>query len=570
MFRKFVSYYKPYKKIFTLDMIASFVFSIIGMVYPIVTRYLLNDLIPNNKFNQIIYSALILLGLYIIRMLLKYFIQYQGHVMGVWMQADMRREIFEKLQRLPYTYFDNHETGKILSRITNDLQEVSELAHHGAEYIFICGFLTIGSFIYLGTINLYLAIIIFACVPILAVISIKLRKQMNSAFYESRAAVAQINGSIQSSISGIRVTKAYNNANKELEKFEIGNQDYVKAKSKGYKAMGQFSSSTSFVTDIFYVVILLAGGIFLYNKQITFGDYSAFIVSISMFITPLTNLINFVEQYENGVTGFKRFIEIIEQDEEIDDGTKELKDVDGDIKFEHVSFEYIKDQPILNDISFEIKSGETLALVGETGGGKTSICHLIPRFYRINSGSITIDNQDINDLTLKSLRDSIGIVQQDVFLFNGTIYENILYGRLDATKEEVIEASKNANIYDFIMSLPDGFETNIGERGVKLSGGQKQRLSIARVFLKNPKILILDEATSALDNTTEFAIQKALNNLSVGRTTIVVAHRLSTVKSANKIAVIEKGKIKEMGAHLELMNRNGVYTSLYNQQFANM
>lgn len=569
MLKRFISYYKPHKKIFMLDMLASFLVAIIGLIYPIITREMLGVYIPNQQFDFIFLWGLILLALYGIRALLKFFIQYEGHVMGVKMQAQMRREMFAHLEKLPYAYYDEHETGKIMSRMTSDLMDVSELAHHGPENVFICGFLILATCIYLATIHLYLTLIIFLCVPLLALISITLRKKMNRAFMESRKNIAKINATLENSISGIRVTKAFTNAEKEEEKFEQGNQKYVKSRSMAYKTMGQFHASTAFVTDLFNIVVLIGGSLFLAKGQITFADFSAFVVSVNMFITPLTTLINFVEMYENGVTGFSRFIEIIDEPIESDkDGAIDAQQLKGEIKFEDVSFTYDDEHPVLHHINLTIPKGEKLALVGQSGGGKTTICHLIPNFYPISSGSITIDGIDIRDMTLESLRRNIGIVQQDVFLFNGSVKENILYGRLDASDEDIVEAAKRANIHDYIMEMPEGYDTQIGERGIKLSGGQKQRLSIARVFLKNPSILILDEATSALDNTTEILIQQALDELCVGRTTIVVAHRLSTVKNADEIVVVNKGEIIEQGSHEELTSKeDGIYKTLYELQF---
>lgn len=570
MFKKFISYYKPHKKMFVLDMLASLLVSIIGMSYSIITNKMLKEWVPNKNIRYIVIFGTVLLLMYLLRMLLRYFIQYYGHVIGVKMQAQMRTDLFRKLQKLPYSYFDNHETGKIMSRMTNDLMDVSELAHHGPENIFICGIMIIGSFIYLSTINFYLTLIVFACVPILVVISLILRKRMNAAFMESRKSVAVINASIESSITGIRVTKAYTNSEKEEEKFEVGNNQFVKARKKSYKAMGQFHSSTSFVTDVFNVVVLIAGGLFLYNGYIDLPDYTTFIISINLFIGPVNTLIAFIEQLQNGMTGFKRFIEIMNEQEEVEkEDAKELVVKKGNIVFENVSFSYDHSKEVLHNVSLNINEGCKLALVGPSGGGKTTICHLIPNFYKLTDGNIYIDDQNIKDVTLESLRRNIGIVQQDVFLFNGTMKENILYGRLDATDEEIIDAAKKANIHDYIMSLPEKYDTQIGERGVRLSGGQKQRLSIARVFLKNPAILILDEATSALDNTTEILIQNALDELCKGRTTLVVAHRLSTIKNADEIIVIANGTIKEQGSHEDLIEKNGIYARLYNLQFRN-
>lgn len=568
MFKRFISYYKPHKLIFSLDMGASFLVSVIGIFYPIITRQMLNQFIPDKEYKLIIISSVALITLYLIRMGLNYFIQYQGHVMGVKMQAQMRRDMFCHLQKLPYKFYDDHETGKIMSRMTNDLFEVSELAHHGPENIIISTLTIITSFVYLASINISLTLIVFLCIPFLLVISAALRKKMKTAFKKSREAIALINAALESSISGIRVTKAFTNSKNEEEKFEIGNKDFVNSRREAYKAMGQFHSSTTFITDVFNVVVLLAGGLFLYSGKINFGDYTAFIVSVNIFISPVKTLIEFMEQYQNGVTGFERFTEILDQEPEKDcEGAKDIGKVNGDIELKNVTYGYGDDKDVLRNINLKIKKGETFALVGPSGGGKTTICHLIPRFYNVEDGEILIDGKEIHSVTMESLRRNIGIVQQDVYLFNASIKENIMYGKLDATDDEVIEAAKRANIHDAIMDMPHGYDTVIGERGVRLSGGQKQRLSIARVFLKNPPILILDEATSALDNTTEILIQNSLDELCKGRTTIVVAHRLSTIKNADEIAVISNGAVIEQGRHDELINKDGMYKELYNLQF---
>ncbi|MBQ4098082.1 MAG: ABC transporter ATP-binding protein [Clostridia bacterium] len=568
MLKKFFSYYKPYKLMFTLDMLASCAVGMFGLVYPVITRTMLNDFIPAAQYDMIIIFGTALLALYFIKMLLNYFIQYQGHMIGVKMQARMRSDMFNHLQTLPYKFYDNNETGKVMSRMTNDLNDISELAHHGPENVLISGISIIAAFIYLMTINVYLTLIIFVCVPFLLIISFSVRQKMRDAFMESRKSVAQINASLESSISGIRVTKAFTNSASEKEKFEKGNNWFVEARRKAFKAMGVFHSTSTLVTEVFNVVVLIAGGLFLYAGTIAIGDYTTFIVSVNVFLAPVRQLIMFMEQYQNGVTGFKRFLEIMEAEPEKDaPDAKEVGTLDGRIRFSNVTYGYGKEKDVLHGLDLDIKKGDIYALVGPSGGGKTTVCHLIPRFYQVENGNIYIDDMDINSITAESLRKNIGIVQQDVYLFNASIKENILYGRPDATDEEVIEAAKRANIHDYVLTLEKGYDTVIGERGVKLSGGQKQRLSIARVFLKNPPILILDEATSALDNTTEILIQQSLDELCKGRTTIVVAHRLSTIKNANEIAVISDGRITERGSHEQLIAKNGDYAKLYNQQF---
>ena len=570
MLKRFLSYYKPHKKLLVLDMIAALLISLTGMVYPIITRTMLNDFIPNKLYTSIIGAGCIVLGLYILRMFLRYFVQYYGHVIGVRMQSQMRRDLFGHLEKLPFRFYDNNETGRIMTRITSDLFEVCELAHHGPENLLISSVMLVLSFVYLMTIDWILTLIIFACVPFLIIVSWHYRKAMKKAFQERRKSNATINAAVESSITGIRVTKAYTNADREMEKFVKGDIEFVNSSHDAYDAMAKFHASTSFITDIFNVFILIAGGLFLYAGRINFADYSTFIVSVALFISPVTTLIGFMEQFQNGASGFKRFVEILEEEPEKEaPDAKELTDVHGVLDFKNVTFSYDETKEVLHNVDLHVEKGCKLALVGPSGGGKTTLCHLLPNFYRLEegNGSICIDGKDIRDLRLDSIRRNIGIVQQDVFLFVGTIRENILYGRPDATEEEMFEAAKRANIHDYILTLEKGYDTEIGERGVKLSGGQKQRLSIARVFLKDPAILILDEATSALDNTTEVLIQQALDELCRGRTTLVVAHRLSTIRNADEIAVVMNGEITERGTHDQLMAKGGTYKDLYALQF---
>ncbi len=568
MIKRFVSYYKPHKTLFCLDMGAALLVALIAIVYPIVTRLMLNELIPQRNYAWIFICGMVLLGLYLIRMLLNYFIQYQGHMMGVRMQAQMRQELFAHLQRLPYCFYDRNETGKIMSRMTTDLFDISELAHHGPETVIISVISVVISFFYLGSIDWALTLIIFACVPFLVVLSVTMRKKMRDAFRRSKAATAQINADVQSSIAGIRVTKAFTNSQKEMEKFEVGNREFQVASRDGYQAMGKFHSATTLITDVFNVVILIAGGFFVYDGRISFGDYSAFVVSVNLFLNPINTLLRFTEQFQNGFAGFERFLGILEEETEEDAPEAfPLEACRGEIRFENVSYGYDRDTDVLKQVSLTIEAGKKFALVGPSGGGKTTICHLIPHFYDVEEGHIFIDDRELHTITNQSLRKQIGIVQQDIYLFNASIRDNILYGRLDATEEEVIEAAKRANIHEAILEMEDGYDTMIGERGVRLSGGQKQRISIARVFLKNPAILILDEATSALDNTTEVLIQQALDELCKGRTTLIVAHRLSTIKNADEIAVIDEGRVLEQGTHEDLLSRGGMYQELYNLQF---
>ncbi len=484
MFKRFISYYKPYKKIFALDMVAALFISLIGLLYPVLTNYILKTLIPEENLKWIIILGVVLLFSYFIRMLLRYFVQYYGHVMGVRMQADMRSQMFQKLQRLPFSYYDENETGKIMSRMTNDLMNVSELAHHGPENIFICGTTILLSFVYLMMLNWVLTLVIFTCVPLLVCISLFLRKRMNRAFMDTRKSVAEINGALESSITGIRVTKAFHNREEEIRKFELGNQQFVEARSRAYKAMGQFGSSTAFITDLFNLVVLIVGAIFIYKAfHVDYVILTTFMVSIGIFLNPLTTLINFVEQYQEGATGFKRFIEIMDTEEENEnqDAIK-VEALKGEIKFDHVSFDYETTKGVLKDVSLHIPVGRMVAFVGPSGGGKTTICHLLPHFYSITKGKITIDSYNINELDLGSLRKNIGIVQQDVFLFSGTILENIRYGRLDATDEEVYEAAKRAQIHETILSFEQAIRHKLENEELNYLAGKNNDYLLLEYF----------------------------------------------------------------------------------------
>lgn len=564
MLKRFCTYYKPHLKIFTADMAAAFLLSVCTMIYPLITRQMLIDFIPNREVKLLVIWAAVLLGIYLVKYFLNYFVTYYGHVMGVDMQATMRRDVFSHLETLPLSYFDDNKTGTIMSRIINDLMDVSELAHHGPEDLFLSIVMLVGSFIVMGSIYMPLTLIIYSLLPFMVFFALKKQKKMKDAFAASKKEVGEVNATLENSISGIRVSKAYTNSEREKELFERGNSRFVGARSLAYKAMAEFYSGMNLGMDVLRVAMYVAGGLFVFYGKIDIADFTAFSLYISLFISPIERLVGFIEQYQNGMTGFRRFIEIMDCKPESDKpGASLLENVKGDVSFENVSFSYPDGKKVLDGLSFDIEAGKTLALVGPSGGGKTTICHLIPRFYEVCGGRITIDGHDTRDVTLESLRKNIGIVSQDVFLFDSTIYDNIAYGCPDATREQIERASKLANISDYIASLPEGYDTLVGERGVRLSGGQKQRIAIARVFLKNPPILILDEATSALDNVTEMLIQKSLSELCRGRTTIVVAHRLTTVKNADEILVITDDGIAERGTHTGLLEYGGIYAGLW-------
>lgn len=570
MLRSFAHYYKPHWKLFVFDMICALVAAGCDLVYPVVSRNIINTYIPDKNIRLILTWCAALLVIYIIQTVMQYFMQYQGHIVGVRMQADMRRDVFEHLQKLPFSYFDEHKTGVIMSRIVNDLMDISEFAHHGPEDLFISLVTVVGAFIILCTVNIPLTLITFAVLPFLVLFIIKKRSAMTMAFRKNRIEIAEVNASLENSIAGIRVSRAFTGEREEEKKFAENNQRYVTVRERSYRVMAEFFSGTNFLTSLMNVVILAAGGYCVYRGVINVGDMVAYMLFINMFVNPIKKLIQFVEMFQNAITGYVRFQELMNVEPEQDEkGSIELKDVRGEIVFDDVTFHYDENKEVLSHISLTFPQGKMVAIVGPSGGGKTTLCHLIPRFYEISGGSILVDGHDIRDVTRASLRRQIGIVQQDVFLFTGTIFDNIAYGKLGASREEVYEAAKKANIHDYIMSLPEGYDTFVGERGVKLSGGQKQRISIARVFLKNPPILVLDEATSALDNVTENYIQDSLDELCKNRTTIVVAHRLSTIKNADEIIVMDRDGIEERGTHEELLARgNGIYKELYEAQFA--
>lgn len=572
MFRKFCSYYKPHLKLFMLDLFCALILSAINLIYPLIAKYIMNELAGDKtKVKLILILGGVLLIIYLIKAGLNFIIQYWGHIVGVRIQGDMRKELFQHLQKLPFEYFDENKTGTIMSRLINDLMDISELAHHGPEDIFIATITLIGSGILMAfNVDPVLTLIVFSVVPFIVLYAILTRKGMRNAFKKMREETGKINAQVESSVSGIRVSKAYTTEEYENHKFEDRNIEFKNARSGAYKQMGIFGSGMTFFTDFLYLLALVVGGIFFCYDKIDGPSFTTYILYVTNIITPIRTIVNIFEQIQSGMTGFARFMEVLSYPVEIEkENAINLKKIENNISFNNVTFGYGEDteEKVLSNLSFDIKKGTTVALVGPSGGGKTTICHLLPRFYEIMEGSITIDGIDIRDLTRSSLRRNIGIVQQDVFLFAGTIRENIAYGKIDATDEEILIAAKEANIFDYINSLPDGLDTYVGERGVKLSGGQKQRISIARAFLKNPPVLILDEATSALDNVTEMQIQKALDELSKGRTTLVVAHRLSTVKNADNIIVIDKNGIIEQGNHEELIAKNGVYANLYQYQF---
>ena len=571
MIKRFIRYYKPHLPLFLLDMLCALVVALCNLVYPRVASGIVEGFeTGNSSADAIIRSAIILAAVYILKAICQYVVGYYGHVVGVRMQADMRRDLFKKYERLPFSYFDNNKTGDLLSRLTTDLWDVSELAHHGPENVFLAVLMFIGSFIVLSSINLTLTLIMFAVVPFIILFTVLSRRKMSQAMKNSRKQMSEINSNLENSVGGVRETKAFAAEEYEICRFERTNSLFRKYRSDAMKSLGSFDSIMQLLQDILYLIIVLIGGLFLHEGRITAADFTAFLLYISMFLNPIQRFVSLFQQLQEGMSGFGRFCEIMDAEEEKDEGTVEITDIKGDLVFSDVSFGYGDGdgvEYVISSLDLDVKAGRTLALVGPSGGGKSTLCNLIPRFYNVTEGSITLDGIDTRNITLHSLRKNIGMVSQTVFLFDGSIRENIAYGLDSVSDEEVIEAAKKANIHDYIVTLKDGYDTHVGERGVKLSGGQRQRIAIARVFLKNPKLLILDEATSALDNATEMQIQASLEELSHGRTVIVVAHRLSTVKNADEIVVLDKNGIVERGNHDTLLKQNGEYKKLYDYQF---
>lgn len=569
MIRKFIGYYKPHWKLFAADLFCALMIAAVDLLFPVVSRYAMQNLLPENAYGAFFGVMGALVAAYFIRAGFQYFVNYWGHVLGVHMEADMRRELFAHLQTLPFKFYDKNRTGHLMSRVVNDLFEVVELAHHGPEDLFI-SFLTLaGALIIMLTIRWELGLLILVLVPLIILFACWRRKRMSAASRKVKERTAGINADIESSISGVRVARAFHNEAYEMEKFNRGNEKYRYAKRGFYREMGIFMSGLDFLTSIMNVAVIAFGGYLIMQGRFDYIDLITFSLYVGTFLQPIRRLSSFMEQYTVGMAGFQRFQELLAVQPDIVDtpDAHELTNVRGEVDFRDVTFSYDEGVRVLSGVNLHIPAGKTLALVGPSGGGKSTLCHLIPRFYELDAGQITIDGQDIRSLTLGSLRENVGIVQQDVMLFAGTILENIRYGRITATDEEVMEAAKKAEIHEDILQMPDGYQTYVGERGIMLSGGQKQRVSIARIFLKNPPILILDEATSALDTVTEAHIQAAFDKLSQGRTTLVIAHRLSTIRGADQIAFIDSSGIRELGTHRELMERDGAYARLYRIQF---
>lgn len=568
--KKFIHYYGPYKAVFFIDLICAAVISLVDLAYPQILRTMTKTLFTQDKdiiLHALPVIAVSLFVMYIVQSLCKYYVTYQGHMMGAKMERDMRRELFDHYQELSFSYYSRNNSGQMMSKLVSDLFDISEFAHHGPENLFISLVKIVGAFIFLFFINKKLALPLILLVIVMFVFSFRQNAKMQETFMENRRKIGDVNASLQDTLSGIRVVQSFANEDIERAKFKKSNEAFLVSKRDNYHCMGSFMSSNLFFQGMMYLVTLVYGGYLIAQGEMQTADLAMYALYIGIFISPIQILVELVEMMQKGLSGFRRFLDVMETESEIRnaDNAAELTDVKGHVRYDHVSFHYSDDEtPVLSDISIDIPAGKSIALVGPSGSGKTTICSLLPRFYDVTGGSITVDGKDIRGLTLKSLRSQIGMVQQDVYLFDGTIKDNIAYGKPGASDEEIIKAAKCASIHDFIMELPDKYDTYVGERGTRLSGGQKQRISIARVFLKNPPILILDEATSALDNESERWIQKSLEELSKNRTTITIAHRLSTIRDADEIIVITEEGIAERGTHAELLEKNGLYAAYYN------
>ena len=570
LIKEFIKYYKPHKKLFFIDIIAAFFIAIIDLLFPAISRNIINEVLPNHELNQLIKLGFLLLLLFAVSSILKYVVDYWGHVVGVRMEADMRNKLFSHIQTQDIEFFDNTKVGHLMSRIVNDLRDVSELAHHGPEDIFLSLVMLLGSAIILIKIEPTLTVVMYSYVILFVVFAIFKRKKMRDAFREVKKEIAEVNTNLENSLSGVREVKTYTNEDMEYDKFLEGNIRFKNSRENAFKTMAEFSSGMDFLMKALNVLIISFGGYFIIKGRMNYGDFIAFLLYSNLFIQPIKRLTQFTQQFQQGMSGFERYFEIMKIEPKIKDSKNAVtfEGFENVIEYKNVGFKYSDHgECVLDNINLKLKKGNTLALVGPSGGGKTTISNLMPRFYDITNGEILIDNVNIKDMQIKSLREKIGFVQQNIFLFTGSFKDNIIYGNINASFEEVVEAAKNANIHEFIDSLPDKYDTYIGEKGIKLSGGQKQRIAIARVFLKNPPILILDEATSALDNDTEIKIQESLEKLSNGRTTIVIAHRLSTIRNADEIIVITKDGILERGDHNNLLKKEGVYSKLYQSQF---
>lgn len=569
MIKRFIPYYKPHMKLFIIDFACAITLALLQLVFPHAVNVIMDSLLPAGDFGPVFQWGLLLAALYLVQYAMQRVVEYWGHIVGVRIEHDMRRDLFEHVHQLPFSYFDNVKTGQLMSRIVNDLNEIAELAHHGPEDFLISVCMLIGTFALMALMSWKLTLLLLIIVPIMLIMSNKWNKRMRAGFSDMRAELGEINAGVEDSLSGVRVVKSFTNEEYEKKKFAVGNDRFTKVKDNTYYVMAHFYTMIGLFSNIFYLVTLVGGSYLVIKGEMSAGNLTAFILYVNLFLSPLQKITNLLETYQRGMAAFTRFAEIMSIKPDIEDkpGAAALPRPKGDIRFEHVSFRYNDSKNVLDDVNFDIYAGHTVALVGPSGGGKTTLCNLIPRFYDVTGGRITIDGHDIRDVTLKSLRDNIGIVQQDVFLFGGTVRDNILYGRPDATDEEVIEAAKLADAHEFIMKFENGYDTIVGQRGIKLSGGQKQRIAIARIFLKNPPILLLDEATSALDNATERIIQKSLSRLSENRTSLVIAHRLATIRNADCIFVMTDEGIAECGNHEQLIEKNGLYAQLYNSQF---